>query len=201
MNHYIRVLTGTELSDDQMSDWFDTVTKFAPNGTVIVDDKWDDDSDESYEVEVDDDEDYGNPNMPFIYEVSLTRHLTKVEAEFIVAAWEMRYEDDFEIESSNLYSTDQVDTDLQHQFDMVEMDVDEETHKNIEEAASKFLHNRWVESQIQEGWRYGLRVNNKERTSPLLRDWDSLDESYKRSRTMSKQEAVDFFTKYKSLFQ
>lgn len=195
MNHYIRLLTTEELSDDEMGLWFDTVSKFAPGGTVIIDDQWDDDSDEDFEVAVSDDEDFGDDDFPYIYEVDLTRHLEKEEAEFIVAAWDMRFADDYEIETSNLYTSE---VDPQSPLDV---SVDNEIKERIENTAAKFLHNRWVEKRIQEGWRFGLHSNKEQKVSPLLRDWDSLDESYRKHKKLSEKEALDFYVKYNTLFK
>lgn len=194
MQHYIRLLTQRELADDTMSLWFETVVKFAPSGIVIVDDSMGD-ADEDLEVSVDDDADFGDPNFPYIYEAELTRHLQKTEAEFIVSAWEVRFKHDFEIEISNIYDAE---ADMQHPLDI---EIDEEIHGQIEETAAKFNHNRRVEKLVLEGWRYGLHHNTSDKTSPGIRDWDSLDESYRKRSKLDKREALDFYAKYKSLFQ
>lgn len=195
MDHYIRLMTERELSDNGMSKWFDTVSRFAPSGTVIIDDQWDEDCDEDFEVEIDDEDECCGCSLPYMYEVKLTRHLTETEAEFIVTAWDMRFAHDYEIEVSNLY-TDGVDP--QHPLDI---SIDDDIKENIETVAAKFLHNRWVEKKLQEGWRYGLHSNKEQKVSPMLRDWDSLDESYRSHSVMSEQEALDFYVKYNTLFK
>jgi len=187
MQQYIRLLTARDLTDQEMDLWFDTVLKFTPPGVPIYDE------DEDLEVEVED-EDIADDGFPYVYVVHLTRHLNKTEAEFIVSAWEMRYGDDFEIEASNLYDPDK---DMQHPF---EIEMEDDVYENIKETAAKFMHNRWVESKNLDGWRYATRLSIGEKTHPAMRDWDSLHNRYKKYPTMTKTEALDFYTKYKHLF-
>ena len=72
--HYIRLLTTNELSDDEMANWFDTVIKFAPAGAVIVDiDDWATEADEEVDLEVDQEEDYGDPDFPYVYVADLLK--------------------------------------------------------------------------------------------------------------------------------
>ena len=95
--HYIRLLTSEELEETQMVSWYNTVMRFAPVNTVMVDD--DDSLDDMLEVE----EEVGDEGFPYVYIVELRRDLIAREAEFIVSAWDMRYDNDYEIETSNLY--------------------------------------------------------------------------------------------------
>lgn len=186
--HYIRLLTTEELSETQMISWYNTVLRFAPPGIVMADDTESDEVVVVDEVEVED----GISNS---YDVNLTRDLSENEAEFVVSAWEMRYTDDFEIETSNYY---RADADMQHPF---EIEMEEDAYSNIKETAAKFIHNRWVESKNLDGWRYGTRLNISEKTHPAMRDWDSLHERYRKYPTMTKTEALNFYTKYKHLFK
>jgi hypothetical protein len=186
MKHYIRLLTERELSDDEMDLWFNTVVKFAPPGVAVYD--------ESDEFEVEEDEVEGDEGLDNVYIVYLTRDLQPSEAEFIVTAWEFRYADDFEIEISNLY---RADANLQNPF---ELEIEPEAYENIKQTAAKFVHNRWVDQKIQEGWRYGLRMSTARKTHPALRDWDSLPHAYRKIPVMSERQALDFYTKYRHLF-
>ena len=106
----------------------------------------------------------------------------------------MRFEGDYEIEVSNLY---RADADVQHPFDI---EMEDEVHQDICLEAAKFLHNRWVEAKNLEGWRYGTRLSIQEKSHPALRDWDNLIESYRKYPTMTKTEALEFYTKYRHLF-
>jgi len=186
MKHYIRLLTDRELTDDEMDIWFNSVIKFSPPGVPIYD------QDDEFEVE--EDEVVGDESLPYVYLVYLTRDLQPSEAEFIVSAWDVRYSGDFEIETSNLY---RADADLQNPL---ELNMDSEVYENIRATAAKFMHNRWVEQQTQSGWRYGLRLSEKNRTHPALRNWDSLEPEYRKIPTMTQREALNFYSKYQHLF-
>lgn len=189
MQHYIRLLTSEELTETQMVSWFNTVMRFAPEGTVVVEE--DVTLDDMLDVE---ESDIGDENFPYVYLVELRRDLIQREAEFIVSAWEMRFDGDFEIETSNLY---RADADIQHPF---EIEMEDDVYESIKQTAAKFMHNRWVEAKTQEGWRYATRLSLGEKTHPALRDWDNLNHQYRKYPTMTKTEAVAFFTKYKHLF-
>ena len=188
--HYIRLLTSEELSETQMVSWFNTVMRFAPANTVLADES--DELDDVLEVE---ETDIGDEAFPYVHLVELRRDLLAREAEWIVSAWEMRYDGDFEIETSNLY---RADADPQHPF---EIEMEDDVYDDIKETAAKFLHNRWVEAKNLEGWRYATRLNINEKTHPALRDWDSLSHQYRKFPTMTKTEALDFYTKYRNLFR
>ena len=117
------------------------------------------------------------------------------EAEFVVSAWERRYQDDFEIEISHLY---RADSDMQRPF---EITIDSDTRAKVLDAASKFIHNRWVDAKTMDGWRYGLDYNEQEKTNPIIRDWDSLPESYRKIPQLTEKELLDFFARNKNLFK
>ena len=175
--HYIRLLTSEELEETQMVSWYNTVMRFAPVNTVMVGE------DDSLEDMVEVEEEVGDEGFPYVYIVELARDLIAREAEFIVSAWDMRFEGDYEIEVSNLY---RADADIQHPFDI---EMEDEVHQDICLEAAKFL-----------GWRYGTRLSIQEKSHPALRDWDNLIESYRKYPTMTKTEALEFYTKYRHLF-
>ncbi len=79
--HYIRLLTSDELEETQMVSWYNTVMRFAPVNTVVVND--DDSLDDMLEVE---EEEVGDEDFPYVYIVELRRDLIAREAEFIVSA-------------------------------------------------------------------------------------------------------------------
>lgn len=189
--HYIRLVTEEKLDDEMIVEWFNTVLRFSPSGLVIADYEETDDV-ESEEISVEEEDNDGGEG--YAYDVNLTRDLSESEAQFIVSAWEMRVDGDFEIETSNLYSAD---ANLQHPL---ELDMDDEVYESAKQKAAKFIHNRWVEEQTDKGWRYGTRFNDAEKVHPALRNWDSLTEEYRRYPTMTKEEVLDFITKYKHLF-
>lgn len=183
--HYVRLLTDIELGPKQKHVWYRVVESFlgadfAPEPENFIDQLT------SSREELEGDEDF-----PYVYVVYLSDIIDPDLVEQIVMTWSEIYPKDFEIETSAEYDDECTDCDVE---------IDDSLHEEIQRQASKFLHNRWVESQLQEGWRYGLRVNNSDKVSPKLRDWDSLNEQYRREIEMTREQAVSFFKKYPYIF-
>lgn len=112
------------------------------------------------------------------YIIKLVDHLSKYDISFITAAWEHYYQKSFEINASDQYSLD-----------------DEELNVLLEKI-SKFLHNRWIDDSVSEGWRWGTTYNSKQKTHPALRNWDALPTEYRKILNLSRKEAVDFANKH-----
>lgn len=112
------------------------------------------------------------------YKLELNNHISNNDLLFINYAWESVYPENFEIMISDEYS------------------LQEEEFNNLKEKISKYLHNRWVDDKISEGWRYGLINNKKEKISPYLRDWDNLPKDYRKILELDIKKAVDFSKKY-----
>lgn len=184
-DHYIRLLTNRRLNDKQVHIWRRAVDKFvdgshAPDPENFID-----------QFTAQRDELEGTDEFPHVYVVYLDHMLETTQVGRLVDAWSEIFPLDFEIDTSAEYNCDDGEC---------ELEVDDAMHEEIQRRAARFLHNRWVEHQVQEGWRYGLRVNNTERTDPKLRDWDSLHESMKRELEMTREQAVQFFQRYPHLF-
>ena len=106
------------------------------------------------------------------YQVPLKRNLTGDEAEAIVAEWVEEYDGDFDLEASSPILRMQ---DLSI-FDKVEVDEDyEHIAFNVER---NIQHQRWIDSMVSEGWRYGMKHSDEDRVSPLLRPWEQLSEKH-----------------------
>lgn len=184
--HYIRLLTDIELNHTQKNIWYRVVEKFldadmySPEEVNYIDG-----------FTSDRDELIGDEIFPYVYIVRLNNTLPVDIAEQIVALWDEVYPKDFEIESSAEYDDDDCECDIE---------IDDAMHEEIQRRASKFLHNRWVEHQIHEGWRYGIKSHTQQKTDPRLRDWDSLNEQYRREIAMTREEAVKFFKQYPHIF-
>ena len=55
----------------------------------------------------------------------------------------------------------------------------DDLRKVIALEAAKLNHNKWVQQRVNEGWRYATLCNERNKTSPMCKDWDSLPDSYK----------------------
>ena len=182
--HYMRLLTDVELNSKQKQIWYRIVEKFlgaeySPQPENFVDTL------NSYREELEGDDDF-----PYVYVVYLNDNVDPALAEQIVYLWGEIYPKDFEIESSTEYECDCDD----------EIEIDDAMHEEIQRQASKFFHNRWVDEQINNGWRFALNKNEKDKTSPRLRDWDNLREDYRKELILDRDQATVFFKKYYYLF-
>jgi hypothetical protein len=181
-NHYMRLLTDIELNDKQKQIWYRCVEKFlgadhATQPTNFLDTLT------SHREELEGDEDF-----PFVYVVYLSDDVDPSLAEQIVMLWDNIYPRDYQIESSAEYDCG------------CDIEIDDAMHEEIQRRASKFLHNRWVEDQLREGWRFSFNANKQNKTSPKLRNWDSLREEYRSELAMDREQAIKFFKDYPHLF-
>jgi hypothetical protein len=182
--HYIRLLTDIELNDDQKHVWYRVVERFIGDHNTTEPTEFIDTLHPAR------DELEGDEDFPYVYVVYLNDPLDIEQAEAMVEFWNKVYPGDYEIESSAEYDSE-CDCDTE---------IDDAMFEEIKRRASKFLHNRWVEDQVHEGWRYGLKINNTQRTDPRLRDWDSLNEQYRKEVDMDRNDAVKFFKRYSFIF-
>lgn len=185
--NYMRLLTDVELNAKQKQVWYRCVEKFlgadyATEPTNFLDKLT------SHRDELEGDEDF-----PFVYVVYLSDQIDCDIAEQIVTLWDAIYPRDFEIESS---------AELGDCVDCEEcaIEIDDAMFAEIRKQADKYLHNRWVDTQIHEGWRFGINQSTKDKTSPRLRDWDNLREEYKHSVDMTRDQAITFMTTYPHIF-
>ena len=183
--HYMRLLTDVELTTKQKQVWYRVVEKFLGAEYATQPENFLDTL-TSQREEFEGDEDF-----PYVYVVYLSDDVDQSLAEQIVELWDQVYPRDYEIESSAEFDADCDDCDVE---------IDDAMHEEIQRRASKFMHNRWVESQLGEGWRFGLNKSTTNKTNPRLRDWDSLREEYRREIPMGRDQAVDFFKKYPHFF-
>ena len=183
--HYMRLLTDVELNTKQKTIWYRVVEKFlgaenSPQPENFIARM----TSQRAELE-------GDDEFPYVYVVYLSDDVDPGLAERIVHVWSEIYPRDFLIESSAEYDDDCADC---------EIEIDDAMYEEIQRRASKFLHNRWVEQQVSEGWRYGMSASRESKVSPRIRDWDSLHENYRRQMPMDRDQAVKFFKTYPHLF-
>jgi len=192
--HYMRLLTTIRLTDHQKHVWYRVVEKFLGAEYSTQPENFLDTL-TSQRDELEGDEDY-----PYVYVVYLNDDIDPILAEQIVLLWGEVYPLDFEIESSAEYDPSSCGCGEADGSCSCDVEIDDAMHEEIQRRASKFLHNRWVEEQVRKGWRYGMRENANEQTSPRMRDWDSLREEYRRELDMDRDQAVKFFKTYPHLF-
>jgi len=184
MQHYIRLLTDIKLNNHQKHIWFRTAEKF------LGPDQSPEEESSITQLHATREETKGEEDFPYVYIVYVEDRIDMDIAEKIVRLWSKIYPRDFEIESSaELGNCDECD-----------IEIDQKMYEEIKRRASKFLHNRWVDEQVQNGWRYGLNLSKSDKTTPKLRDWDNLNEQYRTYLNLTNSQAITFLKEYSHLF-
>lgn len=184
--HYIRLLTDIELNDHQKNIWYRVVEKFLESTDI------NDTDTESFISDLTSTraEHEGDDEFPYVYIVYLSDLISMPIAEQIVDLWSDVYPKDFEIETS---------ADVED-CDDCDIEIDDMMYEEIKRRASKFMHNRWVDDRVAEGWRYGNKINETDMTHPSLLNWDSLNEQYRKELELTREQAATFFKKYPYIF-
>tara|TARA_B100001175_G_scaffold257348_1_gene225646 strand:- start:1068 stop:1622 length:555 start_codon:yes stop_codon:yes gene_type:complete len=174
---YILQRTAKILNSDEIRRWYLTVDMLAPDNIIMGDDE-----SNSFMFAMQAEE--------YIYMVPLVRHLTEVEAEQIVEGYMRVSEHDFDIETSNVY---RANADLAHPFE-TDYQISVDAKNVLKDAYARQSHNQWIQTKMHEGYRYGLKLNLKEKTHPAMRPWDELPKEYRRLPESSDKELLDFYS-------
>lgn len=94
------------------------------------------------------------------YEFNLEAEFSEEESEKLVSIFYYVIPHDFDLELDTEVSEDG--------------EPEEEEYEEISEASK---HEQWMQTQISEGWRYGMQYNEKDKTNPLLRPFYQLTEN------------------------
>lgn len=95
-----------------------------------------------------------------VYDFRLMRKITEKEAEIVLDAIQENVVGDFILE---------VTTSARYDLPEGEEEID----------ITSMKHNRWVSEMVSQGWRYGLELNENEKTDPRLRPYHELSEKIK----------------------
>ena len=161
--YHVKLMTDVRLSSHQQYVWNRLVDSLLDGYDIEVDNMIDD-----------------MAEMPYEYYIYTSMKIPIDKMEKIVDLWGQIYPKDFQIETSSEYD------------DEFDIDIDNDVLQHIQHAANKFFHNRWVEDQIDGGWRYGLELNRGDLTDPRLRNWDSLAEPYRTNLDLTPQQVMCF---------
>ena len=178
-NHpYIALGSRQPLPDSSVMSWFGSVRDAGPDGAVS-----------SVELRAD-----RNPVRFYHreqggmhrYIVVLSRDLSLDETRRIAEAYDRAVpEGDFEI----THSQQMLNEDSSRQEAL-----GKDLIRAIALEAAKKSHNRWTHVMMEQGWRYGMNHSQRQRTTPMLTDWESLGERYQRrqyQRMMDLLEVLD----------
>lgn len=115
------------------------------------------------------------------YVVPLVRNLDASEIYHLVQAWNQQYpQGDFIIDHSQ----------SSQQTLLPPLSVEDKKIEQVLHSWGKLQHNRWMDSHIKDGWRYGVKISLKDRTHPWLQPWESLPESARQSNIQGAKDLV-----------
>jgi hypothetical protein len=174
MINFILLKTYKPLNEEQKEKWLNIVFKFLTNGSIL-----------NRKVVCQ------KTSSEFKYKIFLKSEISMYDAEFIVSAWENYYTDDFCVE---INVNENVNINNNEYF------IDKETKEKCIKILSKFLHNRWVDSKMSEGWRYGMLYNKEEKVHPSLRDWDTLPNNYRNNIDIDDEKLIKIIESHPTLF-
>lgn len=105
---------------------------------------------------------YRSRNHRHVYDFNFVRNVDEAEAEAILGILNNWTESDYEMEVTTTERYDLPDCDCDQDLDMIK-------------------HNRWIQQQVDAGWRYGLVYNESLKTDPKLRPYHDLTPKQKMS--------------------
>jgi hypothetical protein len=166
IQHFIKLVTVEKLKKQQISSWYKTVKNEAPSGIVS-----------SWQAITS----KGPKNLVVIvkqrfkewdYFIPLTRNLREDEITKIVRKWDENFQDiDFSIETSSEILGEIVPS----VAPIPETQIDE-----FSEQIAKKMHNKWWNEKTKEGWRYGIKFDQRNKTNPMMKSWDDLPKEYRK---------------------
>ena len=108
------------------------------------------------------------------YDVPLKRDLLEKEVLSILEQWKIGFDKDFVVESS--------ENDIGKQKEILSDAVilTDESYKVLCEAIAKSQHQIWMNERMAQGWSYGAKMNQKEKTHPMLKAWHDLPDEYRK---------------------
>jgi hypothetical protein len=129
--------------------------------------------------------DHGIDDFPFAYLFGIAEHPKTEIVNRIAELLAKIYPKDFEFELLG---------DVKYDGDC-EIEIDDGARKNLTITAMRQMHNRWVDKQISEGWRFGMKFNCNEKVDPRLQNWDALLPSQKVTIDISDAALVALYEK------
>jgi hypothetical protein len=117
-----------------------------------------------------------NDDAQHCYDIRLEDDITAdVGDELLEACEEMFPNDDFDLESSMGI--------IGETFEFGEFKLNEADRKQIAQNYNKFTHQRWIDTMVSEGWRFGLKLDESSKTHPALRPWDDLSGLHRKDQS------------------
>ena len=109
--------------------------------------------------------------------------------------YDIRLEEDLDLDEGDIMSqeiAELIPKDIEMQIEATsETDIEAEIEEHVDSLAdtdrdafagdlARYKHNRWMEHYVGLGWRYGQKLDEREKTHPALRPWDELPEAVRK---------------------
>jgi hypothetical protein len=185
ITRFVALVVPEPLDQEVAKDWYHCVVDKAPYGIVSVMQTTTDKGGLKSVSMV-----HRETDKKHYYMIPITRDLLEREAENIVDAFSEDHPDvDFDIEATIMPTRfgDKKEP---------KIDVDKEEYLTLCAEFSKTQHEKWVRDHADDGWRYGVAVDPKEKTHPLMRSWDQLPDRHKKIDTDVPQKLLDLLSRH-----
>jgi hypothetical protein len=180
MTAYVQIVVPDRWSPEQFKNWFECVNDSVPSGLI---------SSTSIQLKgkVKATKFFHKPtsNGKHAYIVPLARDLDASEIHTLIRNWVRCYpEGDFTLDYSQAEDIIQPQTPEQLKLDQV---ID---------AWCKQEHQAWMESQLEQGWRYGPQINLREKTHPWMQPWESLPQRAQKRNLASVERLMEILDEF-----
>lgn len=90
-----------------------------------------------------------------------------------------------------------IDKDIYIENSLPEKSISKDDFYQMTYELSKYIHNSNVRKKVENGWRYGEEFDVQNKTSPLIKDYDMLEDKYKELRPDILQKVMDMIKRRK----
>lgn len=162
-NHaYIKLVVDDQLSPEDTKLWRDTAKSSLPSGLPAEAEILVNGATKSSDFYID------KSSGSWCYIVPLSRDPNLDEVKAVVRAWHLAYpQGDFEIDYSNTGTAKTKKKAIQ--------DI---ALREVAYEAAKLSHNAWIQEMMDQGWRYGIKYNPREKQNPNMLPWDQINKRY-----------------------
>lgn len=162
IKHFIKLKTPVAINRESRSLFFNNVKDVVDNKIAPVKSTTEDGEKTETKMFIKNDDGYS-------YIIPLQQNPTEEQLEDIVNIMTDNMNvGDFTLESSTSVTQDAVDSHL-----------DEESFGSMAEQFSRKVHENWLHERMENGWRYGETRDDRQKTHPLVKNWNQLSESEK----------------------
>lgn len=175
MSSSISLYVPKKLSTDQAKIWYQTIQNCLPKGligatTLYANDSTKESSFYCQKISL----------SKWCYVIPLVRDITESEIHEVVKTWNNTYPvGDFLIDYSQKTTTEITPYKA----------LDQNKIQEILDSWAKHQHSQWMSDLINKGWKFGVTLNTKQCTHPLLQPWEQLP-NYARSKNIAAVKAL-----------